>query len=189
MPNPVYAIATMDTKEAELAFVASQLAGAGVHVLTIDVGTGGPPSVPVNIRREQVAECHPAGAKAVLGLTDRGRGRSHEHRLENVPPTPNRRPAASVVLLDWGELAEPRVITPSMRALPIGLPKVMVSTVAGGNVSAYVGSSDLIMFPSIVDVAGLNSVSRRILSNAAHALAGMVTAKQSQSRRTALPSA
>jgi uncharacterized protein (UPF0261 family) len=67
------------------------------------------------------------------------------------------------------------LITPAMRALPIGLPKVMVSTVASGNVAAYVGSSDLVMVPSIVDVAGLNSVSRRILANAAHALEGMMT--------------
>jgi uncharacterized protein (UPF0261 family) len=67
------------------------------------------------------------------------------------------------------------LITPAMRALPVGLPKVMVSTVAGGNVAPYVGNSDVIMVPSVVDVAGLNAVSRRVLANAAHAVAGMAT--------------
>jgi len=66
------------------------------------------------------------------------------------------------------------LITPAMRALPIGLPKLMVSTVASGNTAPYVGCSDITLMYSVVDVAGLNSVSRRILGNAAHAMAGMV---------------
>ena len=79
------------------------------------------------------------------------------------------------------------MISHAMRSMPIGLPKVLVSTVAGGNVSAYVGCSDLIMFPSIVDVAGINSVSRQILSNAANALAGIVWATVPFSSMVALP--
>ena len=66
------------------------------------------------------------------------------------------------------------LITPAMQALPIGLPKVMVSTVASGNTAPYVGSSDITLMYSVVDVAGLNSVSRRVLGNAAAAIAGMV---------------
>jgi uncharacterized protein (UPF0261 family) len=66
------------------------------------------------------------------------------------------------------------LITPAMRALPIGLPKVMVSTIASGNVASYVGTSDILMMYPVVDIAGLNAVSRRVLGNAAHALAGMI---------------
>ena len=66
------------------------------------------------------------------------------------------------------------LITPAMRALPIGLPKVMVSTIASGNVAPYVGTSDILMMYSVVDIAGLNAVSRRVLGNAAHAMAGMI---------------
>ena len=75
------------------------------------------------------------------------------------------------------------LITPAMRALPIGLPKLMVSTVASGNTAPYVGCSDITLMYSVVDVAGLNSVSRRILANAAHAMAGMVR----QPRRGRMP--
>ena len=66
------------------------------------------------------------------------------------------------------------IVTAGMRALPIGVPKLMVSTVASGNTAPYVGTSDIIMFPSIVDVSGLNSFSTKIFTNAAHAIAGMV---------------
>ena len=171
----IYAVATMDSKGVELAFVAERFSDTGIPVVTVDVGTLGAPAARPDVARDLVAAHHPDGKAAVLSQTDRGRA------VE----------AMSVALRAFllGEFAAGRVlgviglggtggtslICPAMRALPIGLPKVMVSTVAGGNVAAYVGSSDLVMFPAIVDVAGLNSVSRRILSNAANALAGMVT--------------
>ena len=66
------------------------------------------------------------------------------------------------------------IATTAMRALPVGVPKVMASTVGGGDVSAYVGTEDITMMPSVVDVAGINSISRRIYANAAGAIAGMV---------------
>lgn len=72
------------------------------------------------------------------------------------------------------------IVTPGMRALPIGVPKIMVSTVAAGDVSVYVGSSDIFMYPSIVDVAGLNSISTKIFTNAALAIAGMVKFENTQ---------
>ena len=67
------------------------------------------------------------------------------------------------------------IIAPGMRELPVGTPKLLVSTVASGNVASYVGETDLCMMPSVTDVAGLNRISRRVLGNAAHAMAGMVT--------------
>ena len=71
------------------------------------------------------------------------------------------------------------LIAPALRALPLGFPKVLVSTIASGNTSPYIGTSDLILLPSVVDIAGLNSVSKAIFSNAASALAGMVASKAS----------
>lgn len=171
----VYAIATMDTKGAELAYVAQQLTDAGVSVVTVDVGTQSPPVGAPNVSRETLAACHPDGKDAVFGHTDRGQAISamsgalrgfllREHQAQKV---------AGVI--GMGGSGGSALIAPAMRALPIGLPKVLISTVAGGDVAPYVGGSDIVMFPSIVDVAGLNSVSRRILGNAANALAGMVT--------------
>lgn len=181
----VYAVATMDTKGAELRYTAERLAEAGVAVKRVDVGVREAPALPPDVAREQVAACHPAGAEAVLNLSDRGAAVA----------------AMSVALREWTlrELAARRIagmiglggtggtalITEAMRALPIGLPKAMVSTVAGGNVSAYVGCSDIVMFPSVVDVAGLNAVSRNVLANAAYAIAGM--AKRQASNAASRP--
>ena len=77
-------------------------------------------------------------------------------------------------MLSFGGSGGTSIVTPGMRALPVGVPKIMVSTMAGGDVSVYVGTSDIMMYPSIVDVAGLNSLSTKIFSNAAHAMAGML---------------
>jgi uncharacterized protein (UPF0261 family) len=179
----VYAVATMDTKGAELRYAAERLAEAGVAARTVDVGVREAPALPPDVSREQVAACHPSGAEAVLGLSDRGEavaamGRAlREWMLQEV--------AAGRIagILGLGGSGGTALITEAMRALPIGLPKVMVSTVAGGSVSAYVGCSDVVMFPSIVDVAGLNAVSRSVLANAAYALAGM-TLRQTSAEAT-----
>jgi uncharacterized protein (UPF0261 family) len=175
MPTAVYAVATMDTKGEELEFVADRLADAGAAVVTVDVGTRGAPTRPPAVSRETVAACHPDGAVAVLGQTDRGNAvaaMAVALREFLVREAAAGRVAGVIGLGGSGGTA---LITPAMRALPVGLPKVMVSTVAGGNVGPYVGNSDVIMVPSVVDVAGLNAVSRRVLANAAHAVAGMAT--------------
>ena len=170
----VYAIATLDTKGAELAFVARLLALAGISVVTVDVGTFGEPRIAPDVSRERVAACHPDGSDAVLKHTDRGQAvEAMSVALQGFMLRENEAGRLSGVI-GLGGTGGTALIAPALRALPIGLPKLLVSTVAGGNVAAYVGSSDLVMFPSIVDVAGLNSVSRRILGNAANALAGMV---------------
>lgn len=170
--SPVFAVATMDTKGIEIAFVAERLRACGVDVVTVDVGTMNSPVVVPDISREQVAAISSVGNP--LGKTDRG---------EAVT-------AMSAALVEFlkAEYAAGRVsgvigigggggtslITPAMRALPVGVPKLMVSTMASGNVGPYVDCSDLTMMYSVVDVAGINSVSRRVLANAAHAMAGMV---------------
>ncbi|MEO9593104.1 Tm-1-like ATP-binding domain-containing protein [Rhodopirellula bahusiensis] len=169
----VFAIATMDTKGKELSFVAEQLRAQGLSVVTVDVGTLDPPTIEPTVTREQVARCN--STTDALNVDDRGQAidamsialqhyLSHEHQSGRV---------AGVIGL--GGTGGTALICPAMAALPIGLPKLMVSTVGGGDVSAFVGGSDILMFPSIVDVAGLNQVSTKILSNAAHALTGMVS--------------
>lgn len=173
----VYAIATMDTKGDELAFVADRLRDLGCPVAMLDVGTLDPPTVQPTIPRHAIAECNPECD--ALACHDRGRaveamGVALERYLRRQLQAG--RIAGAIGLGGTGGTA---LISPALRALPIGLPKIMVSTVGGGDVSAFVGSSDLIMLPSIVDVAGLNQVSMKILGNAANALAGMLNAPPS----------
>lgn len=184
MTAAVYVVGTMDTKGAELEFVASSLRSASVAVKLVDVGTLEPPTVAPDITRAQVlaAAVQPAEAHS---QSDRG--------------TAVRQMADALRLFLIGEVAAGRVlgviglggsggtslITTAMRALPIGLPKLMVSTVASGNVAPYIDCNDITMMYSVVDVAGLNVVSEVILENAAHAMAGMASHPRRQ--RTARP--
>jgi uncharacterized protein (UPF0261 family) len=176
MTRSVYAVATMDTKGQELAFLAERLRAAGVPVATVDVGTLAAPSVPADFARTTVIERHPEESvrQALFQVTDRGQAISAmSQALEKflLEEYASGRVAGVVGIGGSGGTA---LVTPAMRALPIGLPKLMVSTVASGNTAPYVGCSDITLMYSVVDVAGLNSVSRRILGNAAHAMAGMV---------------
>lgn len=177
MPPPtpaIYAIATMDSKGHELAFLAAAARAAGAPVVMVDVGTKDAPQVAPDISRETVAKCHPAGPAAVLGQTDRGVAITA--MAEALVHFMRRRHAAGEVIgaVGLGGTGGTALIAPALRALPIGVPKLLVSTVASGNTAPYVGHSDLVLMPAVVDVAGLNRVSRRVLANAAHAIAGMV---------------
>ena len=169
----VYAIAAMDTKGAEIAFVANLIRACGVEVVTVDVGTKGLPVVAPDITREQVVAC--CSTSNPLTKTDRGEAVTAMSaalvEFLNVEYAAGR--LAGVIGIGGG--GGTALITPAMRALPVGVPKVMVSTMASGNVGPYVDCSDLTMMYSVVDVAGINSVSRRVFANAAHAIAGMVT--------------
>lgn len=164
MTPAVYAIATMDTKGAELRFLADRIREAGVAVRTVDVGTKGESTEPADVSLGSKAEAGSDRATAITAASERlTRFLVAEHAAGRV--------AGAIGIGGSGGTA---LIAPALRALPIGLPKLMVSTVAGGDVSAYVGVSDLVMCPAVVDVAGLNVVSRTVLANAAHAVAGMV---------------
>ncbi|OJW25725.1 MAG: hypothetical protein BGO49_24170 [Planctomycetales bacterium 71-10] len=164
MPPAVYTIATMDTKGAELRFLADRIREAGVAVRIVDVGTKGEPTGPADVSLNVKAEARADRAATISAASERlSRFLVDEHAARRV--------AGAIGIGGSGGTA---LIAPALRALPIGLPKLMVSTVAGGDVSAYVGVSDLVMAPAVVDVAGLNAVSRTVLANAAHAVAGMV---------------
>jgi uncharacterized protein (UPF0261 family) len=165
-----YVVGTFDTKGAELGYAAERLRAAGAGVVTVDVSTqerGGPADVPA----DEVAAHHPDGAGAVF-TGDRGSAvAAMAVALERF--LLSRSDVGGV--LGLGGSGGTAVITPAMRALPVGVGKIMVSTVASGNVAPYVDASDIAMWYSVTDVAGLNRISRRVIGNAAHALAGIVT--------------
>jgi uncharacterized protein (UPF0261 family) len=173
MPT-VLLIGTLDTKGDELAFVAGRLRDAGVDVLVADAGTvGSPHGLEPDIGRDELA----AEVGVDLGsLTDRGAAvgtmadaaaalarRLHaEGRIDGV--------------LGAGGSGNTAIATAAMRALPVGVPKLMVSTMAAGDTRDYVGGVDVALMASVTDVAGVNSISGQILANAAAAMAGMVGA-------------
>ena len=182
MPQSIYAVATMDTKGHELAFVAECLRAAGVSVTMVDVGTQCEPCVVPDVDRATVAGSHPRaeGRTAALAPGDRSPaiGAMSQALVAYLKSEHESGRLSGVIGI--GGSGGTALITPAMRALPIGLPKVMVSTMASGNTAPYVGSSDITLMYSVVDVAGLNSVSRRVLGNAAAAIAGMVRVRRSR---------
>ncbi|MCU1664110.1 MAG: hypothetical protein JWR58_4175 [Pseudonocardia sp.] len=167
---PAYVIGTYDTKGAELEYAAERLRAAGAEVVTVDVSTQRGRSA-ADVSAEEVATHHPGGVDAVF-TGDRGTAVSAmAEALQRF--IGSRSDVAGV--LGLGGSGGTAVITPAMRALPVGVGKIMVSTVASGNVGPYVDASDIAMWYSVTDVAGLNRISRRVIGNAAHALAGIVT--------------
>jgi uncharacterized protein (UPF0261 family) len=165
----VYVIGTMDTKGRELRFAADCVRRAGARAVLVDVGTKSAGDG-ADVTAAEIAAHHPDGAGAVLGLNDRGAA------VAGMAEALTRWLAARAdigAVLGLGGSGNTALVTQAMRALPIGTPKLMVSTVASGNVAPYVGPSDLALMYSVVDVAGINGISRRVIANAAHAAAGM----------------
>ncbi len=170
--NTIYVVATADTKGEELSYLAGLIAARGLIVARVDVGTGRPASVPVDVPAAQVATHHPAGASAVLGQADRGvavsaMGQAFSRFIAS------REDVGGIIGIGGG--GGTSIITTGMQRLPLGVPKVMVSTLASGDTAPYVDISDIMMVPAITDMAGLNRLSRIILHNAAHALIGMAS--------------
>ena len=171
---PVWVVGTWDTKAEELTYLAGLLKGAGVPVITIDVGTSGTQSAsPVDMPASEVARSHPQGAGAVFGA-DRGASVvAMSEALCSVVRSALAKDAIAGMIAVGGS-GGTSLIAPAMRLLPIGRPKLLVSTMAAGDVSAFVGVVDMMLMFPVTDIAGLNRLSRRILGNAAHAMAGMV---------------
>jgi uncharacterized protein (UPF0261 family) len=164
-----YIAGTFDTKGRELFFLRNCLEKLGLRTVTVDLATSGKPS-PAMIHPREVARHHPKGERAVF-TGDRGSAVS-EMAVAFEQFVTRRRDLGG--LISAGGSGGTALATLAMRGLPIGLPKVMVSTVASGDVKPYVGPSDICMMYSVTDVAGINRISERVLSNAAHALAGMI---------------
>ncbi|MGE0116848.1 MAG: ABC transporter permease [Dongiaceae bacterium] len=164
-----YVIGTFDTKGRELNFVRACIERLGLRAVTVDVSTSGKPS-PATIGPIEVARHHPRGQSAVF-TGDRGTAvAAMAEALARFIAT--RRDLGGVI--GAGGSGATALVTPAMRRLPVGLPKVMVSTVASGDVKRYVGATDICMMYSVTDVSGINRISERVLTNAAHALAGMI---------------
>lgn len=170
MQSIAYLIGTCDTKAAELRYLRERLAACGVSSRIVDVGTRGDDQGTADVTAAEVAACHPEGDAAVF-VNDRGRAvAAMAEALRRWLPA--RRDIGGV--LGIGGSGGTALIAPALRELDIGVPKMLVSTIASGNVAPYVGPSDIAMLYSVTDVAGLNRISRRVLGNAAHALAGML---------------
>ncbi|MCA9218390.1 MAG: Tm-1-like ATP-binding domain-containing protein [Planctomycetales bacterium] len=168
--SAVYAVATMDTKGEEIAFVADCLRSAGIAVKTVDVGTKTEPTVVPDIDRNTVL-----GNVTLPQNNDRGQAVSaiSDALVRFLKNEESEGRISGVIGI--GGSGGTAIVTAAMRELSIGLPKLMVSTMASGNVGPYVDCSDITMVYSVVDVAGINAVSERVLGNAAHAMAGMVS--------------
>ena len=169
-------LGTMDTKGDEHEFVAGQIRGRGHKTLTIDVGTAQPPRLKPDITREEVARLAGLDLPALVARQDRGECVAAMAGAAAIvlPKLQSEGRIDGVISLGGG--GGTAIATAGMRALPLGFPKLMVSTLASGNTAQYVGVKDIVMFPSIVDVAGLNRISRTILTRAAGAICGMVEA-------------
>jgi uncharacterized protein (UPF0261 family)/ABC-type branched-subunit amino acid transport system ATPase component len=170
-----YIAGTFDTKGRELFFLRNCLEKLGLRTVTVDLATSGKPS-PAMIHPREVARHHPKGERAVF-TGDRGSAVS-EMAVAFEQFVTRRRDLGG--LISAGGSGGTALATLAMRGLPIGLPKVMVSTVASGDVKPYVGPSDICMMYSVTDVAGINRISERVLANAAHALAGMIAYGRAQ---------
>lgn len=168
-----YVVGTFDTKQRELSFVGNLIAAQNLRVKTVDLSTSGQPSM-ADVKPTDVAAHYPAGAAAVF---TGDRGSSVKAMAEAFARfLASRQDVGGVISL--GGSGGTALATPGMQRLNVGVPKIMVSTMASGNVEPYVGSSDICMLYSVTDVAGINRISERVLSNAANALVGMMSGKK-----------
>ena len=164
-----YVAGTFDTKGRELFYLRNCLDKLGLRTVTVDLSTSGKPS-PAMVHPREVARHHPKGERAVF-TGDRGSAVA-EMAVAFEQFVVRRRDLGG--LISAGGSGNTALATPAMRRLAIGVPKMMVSTVASGDVRPYVGPSDICMMYSVTDVSGINRISERVLANAAHALAGMI---------------
>ncbi|MER8977077.1 MULTISPECIES: Tm-1-like ATP-binding domain-containing protein [unclassified Mesorhizobium] len=167
----IYVVGTADTKGEELAFLADAVAATGASIARVDIGTRGA-TVPVDVSADEVASHHSEGRNAVLGVDDRGTAVA-AMAAAFARFVQSRSDIAGIIGIGGG--GGTSIITAGMRTLPLGLPKIMVSTLASGDTAPYVDVSDIVMMPSVTDMAGLNRLSRVVLHNAAQAISGMAT--------------
>src|SRR4051812_20068650 len=170
----VYLLVTLDTKGPDAVFVRDRLRELGVDVTSVDPGCLGSPAFPGDISREEVFAAAGYSLQDLIAKNDRG-----------AAVTAAAKGAAKIIqgafaagkvsgVLALGGSAGTTIGTTAMRELPLGIPKLMVSTLASGQVRQYVGDKDILMLNSVVDIAGINRISRKILGEAAAAMAGMV---------------
>jgi uncharacterized protein (UPF0261 family) len=182
--RPVLVAGTFDTKAKELDFMADALRRAGVAVRTVDLSTSGKAGK-ADVSALEVADCARGGSSLVM-TGDRGASVS---AMADAFARWIKQQTDIGGILSAGGSGNTSLVTAGMRALPFGIPKLMVSTIASSDVSRYVGASDILMMHSVADVQGINRITEVVLSNAAHAMAGMVgnaTAVKRQADRPAV---
>ena len=174
----IYLIATLDTKGVEAGWIRERLMRQGHRVTLVDVGSSGDPQVDPDIDRAMVFEA--AGTSWSVVRSDQDRGEGVAAAARGVSQLIRQHADQGLVegVLSIGGSAGTSIGTSAMRALPLGIPKVMVSTMASGQVRPYVADKDLCMINSVVDIAGINRVSRIVLSQAADAMSGMVNGRK-----------
>lgn len=170
-------LGTLDSKAEEHSFLAERIRERGHNAALIDVGTGGEPQITPDYSRYEVAAATGVDLKSLIERHDRGA--CVVAMSEAAPIFLAQLVESGIVdgVVSLGGGGGTAIGTAAMRALPIGFPKLMVSTLASGNTAHYVGTKDIVMMPSIVDVSGLNRISRTIFTRAAGAICGMVEAK------------
>ena len=176
--NVVLVAGTLDTKGAELRYMRDLIRAAGLPVRMVDLSTSGKHSG-AEIPAHQIAAFHPRGA---AGVFTNDRGQSVAGMTLAFQRWMARQEGVAGILSAGGS-GGTAIVAPAMRALPVGVPKLIVSTVASGEVSKYVGPADIMMLHSVADVQGLNAITEEVLGNAAQAMVGMVQARKAAPAR------
>jgi uncharacterized protein (UPF0261 family)/ABC-type branched-subunit amino acid transport system ATPase component len=174
-PPAVLVVGTLDTKGAELRFIRDIIAESGLRTRLVDVSTSGKLST-CDVPAQEIALNHGRGGSGVFGSD---RGASVTAMAEAFTKWLRRQGNIAGIICAGGS-GGASLVAPGMRALPIGIPKLIISSVASGDVGPYVGPADITMMYSVTDVQGLNSISRAVLANGANALVGMVKARLSE---------
>jgi uncharacterized protein (UPF0261 family)/ABC-type branched-subunit amino acid transport system ATPase component len=173
-------VGTFDTKGRELKFIRDALREAGIRTRTIDLSTSGRPSS-ADVPPQEVAGSHPRGFGAVFSSD---RGKAVEAMATAFEAWIVRQRDVGGVISAGGS-GGTSLATAGMRKLPVGVPKIMISTVASGDVGRYVGAGDITMMHSVADIQGLNSITEQVLANGANALAGMISRAPNAAQRAA----
>jgi uncharacterized protein (UPF0261 family) len=177
----VYIAGTCDTKEAELVFARELVEKSGAPAVLVDVSTSpGWISTKADVKPAAVAALHPRTPSFLDSVKDRGAAVTAMGEALSAYLL-GQRDLGGVLGLGGG--GNTSIVTAAMRALPIGVPKLMVSTMASGNIAPYVGPSDIAMMYAVTDIAGLNAISRQVIGNAAHAIAAMATKRIATSQQ------
>src|SRR5262245_57148583 len=171
-PPVVLVVGTLDTKGRELHFIRDIIAASGLRARLVDVSTSGKHST-CDVSAQEIALNHGRGGSGVFGA-DRG---TSVTAMADAFANWLRRQDNVAGIISAGGSGGASLVAPAMRNLPVGVPKLIISSVASGDVSPYVGSADITMMYSVTDVQGLNSISRTVLANGANALIGMVKAR------------
>ncbi len=170
----VYLLATLDTKGLEAQFLRERLVAAGVQVTLVDIGSLAPPACAADISRDELFRAAGEDVAALAAAGDRGRAVAAAARGAAALVAQHFALGRLSGVLAMGGSAGSTIGSAAMRALPLGVPKLLVSTLASGQVRHYVGDKDILLLNAVVDIAGLNRISRTVLDEAARAMAGMV---------------